>query len=1025
LPPTALTTVGLLTPGPIGIIIALLSYLIAIGVVVILGAVVRLVWQRALAWPRARSRIYRCPRETAAGPRDRQHQRGASRAWPPEPLACTVETLRVVLSAPAVSGGPAVLLDRHAERAALGRLLDAVWAGRSGVLVVRGVPGIGKTALLEDAIESASGFRVARTVGVESEMELAFAALHQLCAPMLDRVDRLPGPQRDALGVAFGLSAGGVPDRFLVGLAALSLLSEVAAERPLLCVVDDAQWLDLVSAQVLGFVARRLLADPVALVVAAREPGAEFSGLPEMFVEGLLLGDARELLRSAVRGRLDQRVQDRILAETGGNPLALLELPRALTFAELAGGFGVLDAQALPGRIEEGFLRRLEVLPAAAQQLLLVAAAEPVGEPVLMWRAARQLGIGASAAAAAEAAGLVTISERVTFRHPLVRSAVYRAASPQERRTAHQALADATDPGVDPDRHAWHRARAILEPDERVAAELERSAGRAQARGGMAAAAAFLERSAALTPDRVRRAERLLAAAQAKHLAGAFDAALGLVAAAEAGPLDDVQHARLSLLRGQLAFASSRGNDAPPLLLAAARQLEPLDVRLARDTYLEALSAAMFAGRLALGGGLLEVAEAAYAAASPPGPERAPDLLLDGLTVLIRQGFAAGAPLLKKAVAAFRGADISTGEQLRWLWLACHAAGLLWDHDSWAVLSLRLIRVSHEAGALMALPIAYNTRAAMHLFAGDFTLAASITAEAQSVRDAMGSSIAPFGALAVAAFRGREAEAAVLIEAGTKDAERRGEGEGLSFVQWAIAVLCNGLGRYEQALAAAQQACDDSHVQWFVNWSIAELIEAATRTGVPRHTVRALDRLSEMTRASGTDWALGIEARSRALLTDGDGAEIFYRESVDRLGRARIRVELGRAQLLYGEWLRRRRRTREARDRLRSAYEIFDSIGAEAFAERARIELRAAGGQARERAVEATDALTPQEALIARLAGQGASNPEIAARLFISRATVAYHLRKVFVKLDVTSRDQLARVLPARPGTTAPTASQR
>jgi DNA-binding CsgD family transcriptional regulator len=916
-----------------------------------------------------------------------------------------------------------VLLNRHAERAALGRVLDAARAGRSGVLVVRGVPGIGKTALLEDALASASGFRVVRTAGVESEMELAFAALHQLCAPMLDRVDRLPGPQRDALEVAFGLSAGGAPDRFLVGLAVLSLLSEVAAERPLLCVVDDVQCLDLVSAQVLGFVARRLLAEPVALLVAAREPGQAFSGLPELLVEGLRLDDARELLRSAVMGRLDQRVQDRILAETGGNPLALLELPRALTFAELAGGFGVLDARGLPGRIEESFLRRLEVLPAASQRLLLVAAAEPVGEPVLMWRAAQQLGIGASAAEAAEAAGLLTIGERVTFRHPLVRSAVYRAASPQERRAAHQALADATDPGVDPDRHAWHRAQATLEPDERVAVELERSAGRAQARGGMAAAAAFLERSAALTPERVRRAERLLAAARAKHLAGAFDAALALAAAAEAGPLNDIQRARMSLLRGQIAFAFRRGNDAPPMLLAAARQLEPLDARLARDTYLEALSAALFAGRLALGAGLREMAEAASAA--PPETSRPPDLLLSGLAVLITQGFAEGAPLLKRAVAAFRAADISTEEQLRWLWLACHAAALLWDHDSWDVLSLRLIRVSREAGALMALPIAYSTRAGVHLFAGDFTQAASVVAEAESVRESMGNSIVPYGALAVAAFRGREAEATVLIEAGTQTAERRGRGEGLSIIQWANALLCNGLGRYEQALTAAQQACEDSHVLWYANWSIAELIEAATRTGTPGRAAGALDRLSEITRASGTDWALGIEARSRALLTDGEGAEVFYREAVDRLSRARIRAELGRAQLLYGEWLRRRRRTREARDRLRSAYETFDSIGAEAFAERARIELRATGGQARGRTLEVTDALTAQEALIARLASEGASNPEIAAQLFISRATVAYHLRKVFVKLGVTSRDQLAGVLPARPDSAVRAAPQR
>jgi DNA-binding CsgD family transcriptional regulator len=718
-------------------------------------------------------------------------------------------------------------------------------------------------------------------------------------------------------------------------------------------------------------------------------------------------------------------VQDRILAETGGNPLALLELPQALTVAEMAGGFGVLDRRGLPGRIEESFRRRLEVLPADARQLLLVAAAEPVGEPVLMWRAARRLGIGAQAAAAAEAAGLVTIGERVTFRHPLVRSAVYRAASPPERRAAHRALAEATDHGVDPDRHAWHSAQATLEPDERVAAELDRQAGRAQARGGMAAAAAFLERSAELTLQPRHRAERMLAAAQAKHLAGAFGAALRLVAAAEAGPLDDFQRARLSLLRGQIAFASSSGNDAPPLLLTAARQFEPLDVRLARETYLEALSAAVFAGRLALGGGVREVAEAALAAPLSPRPAPAPDLLLDGLAAVVTQGFAAGAPLVKRAVAAFRSADVSTEEELRWLGLGCHAAGLVWDYESWDVLSARLVRVSHEAGALTALRVAYGTRALAHLFAGDFTDAASLVAEAESVTAAMGSSLVPYRALALAAFRGREAEAAVPVELGTKDAQRRGAGQGLSYVQWAIAVLCNGLGRYEQALAAAQQASEGTRAQLFSNWAVAELIEAATRTGMSERTAGALDRLSEMTRASGTDWALGIEARSRALITDGENAEVLYREAIDRLGRAGLRVEFARAQLLYGEWLRRRRRRHDARDPLRSAYETFDSIGAEAFAARARTELRAAGGQARERAVDARDALTPQEALIARLAGRGASNPEIAAQLFISRATVAYHLRKVFVKLGVTSRDQLGQVLPARPDRIVPAAPQR
>jgi DNA-binding CsgD family transcriptional regulator len=906
-----------------------------------------------------------------------------------------------------------MLLDRLAERAALSRLLDAARGGRSGVLVLRGEPGVGKTALLGYAIESAAGLRISRVAGVESEMELAFAALHQLCAPMLDGLERLPDPQRVALGVAFGLRAGQAPDRFLVGLAALSLLSDTADRQPLLCVVDDAQWLDRASAQTLGFVARRLLAEPIALVVAAREPGEEFRELPELLVEGLRHDDARELLGSVIIGPLDEQVRERVVAETHGNPLALLELPRGLTPTELAGGFGLPDVPGLPGKIEESFRRRLEALPAAAQRLLLVAAAEPGGDPVLVWRAAGRLGIGVEAAAAAEASGLLTMGERVTFRHPLVRSAVYRAAaSAYDRRAVHQALADATDPLTDPERRAWHRAQAAPEPDEEVAEDLENSAGRAQARGGLAATAAFLERSAVLTPDPARRAERALAAVQAKYQAGAPDAALGLLAVAESGPPDEFRRARANLLRGQIAFASRRGRDAPPLLLKAARQLEPLDPRLARETYLEALSATLFAGRLALGGGMREVAEAAAAASSPPPPARASDLLLDGLALLVTDGHAAGIPLLKQAVSAFRGADVSREEGLRWMWLACHAAGLVWDYESWDVLSARLIMLAREAGALTVLPIAFSTRAGVHLFGGDFALAASLAAEVESVTKATGSSIAPYAAVALAAFQGRETEAFEEIDAGAKDAELRGEGEGLSLIQWATALICNGLGRYEQALPAAEEASQDSHLLWFANWAIAELVEAATRSGMPARAGDTLTRLSEIARTCGTDWALGVEARTRALTSEGENAETLYRESVSRLGRTRLRVELGRAHLLYGEWLRRQRRIRDAREQLRSAYELFSAIGAEAFAERARIELRAAGGHAPRRAAQARDTLTAQEALIARLAAGGASNPEIAARLFISSATVAYHLRKVFAKLGISSRSQLASTLP-------------
>ena len=908
-----------------------------------------------------------------------------------------------------VTEGPAeVLHDRRSEREALGRLLEAVRGGQSRVLVVSGEAGVGKTALLQSAIESASGFRVARAVGVESEMELAFAALQQLCAPMLDRLDRLPAPQQDALGVAFGLSAGNAPDRFLVGLAVLSLLAEVAEEQPLLCVVDDAQWLDRVSAQALVFVARRLLAESVALVFSTRDPGDELEGLPRLAVEGLRDSDARALLGSALRVPLDERVRERLIAETRGNPLALLELPRGLTPAELAGGFGLPDAPGLSGRIEDSFRRRFARLPADTRRLLLVAAAEPAGDPVLVWRAAGRLGIGVQAAA--ETDGLLAIGASVTFRHPLVRSSVYRAASPEEKQAVHRALADATDPEVDPDRRAWHLAQATPGPDEDVASELERSAGRVQARGGLAAAAAFLERAAALTPEPSLRARRALAAAQASHQAGAFDAGLRLVALAESGPLNELQRAQVDLLRGQIAFALSPGRDAPPLLLKAAKRLEPLDERLARETYLEALSAVLFTGRLASPGSVLETARAVRAAPPASQPPRASDLLLDGLALLITEGYATGTPTLKSAVNAFRKDDMSAGEGHRWLWLAAHVAASLWDDEALDVLSARFVQLARDTGALSVLPLALTTRSGMHVLAGDFAMASSLAAEVAAVNEATGASLAPYAALTLAAFQGREAKAAQLIEADTRELVRRGEGQGLTFIHWVTAVLHNGLGRYEEALAAARQAADDSR-EVRVAVVELELIEAAARTGEGGLAADALARLSEIAAASGTDWALGVEARSRALLTEGEVAEAVYREAIAALERTSVRVDLARAHLLYGEWLRRERRRLDAREQLRTAHRLFTEFGMEAFAERARLELQATGAHPRKRTVETRDDLTPQEAQISRLAADGATNQKIAAQLFISPSTVDYHLRKAFRKLGVKSRHQLKQHL--------------
>jgi DNA-binding CsgD family transcriptional regulator len=921
-----------------------------------------------------------------------------------------------------VTDGPAeVLRGRRDEREALDGLLEAVRGGQSQVLVLCGEAGVGKTALLQSAIGSASGFRIVRAVGVESEMELAFAALQQLCAPMLDRLDRLPAPQRDALGVAFGLSAGNPPDRFLVGLAVLSLLAEVADEQPLLCVVDDAQWLDRSSAQALVFVARRLLAESVALVWVTREAGDELDGLPRLVVGGLRDGDARALLGSAVGVPLDERVRERIVAETRGNPLALLELPRGLTPGELAGGFGLPDALPLSGRIEDSFRRRFADLSAENQTLLLVAAAEPVGDPVLVWRASERLGIGVQAAADTD--GLLTISARVTFRHPLVRSAVYRAATPQDRQAVHRALADVTDPTVDPDRRAWHLAAAALGPDEEVASELERSAGRAQARGGLAAAAAFLERAAALTPEPSRRARRALAAAQAKHQAGAFDAALRLVGIAESGPLNELERAQVALLRGEIEFAVNRGRDAPPLLLSAAKRLEPLDIGLARVTYLEALSAAISAGRLGAPDGVRRTADAARRAPPSLEPARAPDLLLDGLAVVHTEGYAAGTPMLKRALRAFRGDDLSSEDGIRWLWLACRTAMDLWDDESWFVLSARQIQLARDAGALTVLPLALNLRAGIHLFAGEFAAAETLSEEAHAVSDAIANPHVPHARVFLAAWRGQEAETSRLTVAVDRDATARGEGRTIGVGLYATAVLYNGLARYDDALDAAREATEYTQDLAFFMWGLVELIEAAARSGKPELAADGLRRLSELTRASRTDWALGVEAQSRALVSEDSVVENVFREAIERLERTRVRVALARAHLLYGEWLRRVRRRLDAREQLRTAHQLFTEFGMAAFAERARVELQATGEHQRKRTVETRDDLTAQEAQISRLASEGATNQEIAAQLFISPSTVDYHLRKAFRKLGVKSRHQLTLHL-LQPGAHGDTAAR-
>jgi DNA-binding CsgD family transcriptional regulator/tetratricopeptide (TPR) repeat protein len=917
---------------------------------------------------------------------------------------------------------PPVLLGRASERQVLDRLLENVRAGQSAVLVVRGEAGVGKTALLHRCAHQASGFRVASIAGVESEMELPFAALHQLCAPLLDRLPALPEPQQAALGVALGLYSGPAPDRFLVALAALSLLAEVAGERPLLCLVDDAQWLDAASGQVLGFVARRLLAESVAIVFAVRDSTdeRELAGLPELALGGLHEEDARALLATVIPARLDERVRHQLIAETRGNPLAILELPRGLAAAQLPGGFGVQGPHALSGRIEESFLRRLEALPDEARLLLLVAAAEPVDDPLLVWRAAERLGIGLSAAAAVETEGLLAIGERVAFLHPLVRSAVYRSATLDERRAVHLALAEATDAQVDPDRRAWHLAAAAPAPDEDVASELERSAGRAQARGGLAAAAAFLQRSVALTRDPARRVERALAAAQASLKAGAFEAALGLLAAAEAGVLDDLQRARVDLLHAEVAYAQNRGSEAPPSLLRAARTLETLDVRLSRETYLDAWGAALFAGQLASAGGLLDVSRAVRTAPAPAPSPRPCDLLLDGFALVFTEGRLAAAPVLQRAATAFAGSEVSVEEVLRWGWLATAAAVVVWDYDTCLAVATREVQLARDSGALEVLAVGVNVLSQAVVLGGDFARAALLIAEANTVTEATGARVAPYGALVLAGFRAREKEAFKLIDATIEEATIGGQGTAVQYAYWAKAVALNGLGRYEEALAAAISASDDTPELFVSRWALSELIEAATRVGDIELAARALTQLGEHTRGSDVEWALAIDARARALLSQGDAAEGRYREAIDRLGRTRLRPELARAHLLYGEWLRREGRRVEAREQLRTAHEMLAAIGMEGFAERARRELKATGEKVRKRTVETRDELTPQERQVAALARDGLSNPEIGARLFLSPRTVEWHLRKVFAKLGIRSRWELSSALPHSESELAP-----
>ncbi|MEA2282676.1 MAG: hypothetical protein QOK21_3283 [Solirubrobacteraceae bacterium] len=903
------------------------------------------------------------------------------------------------------------LLGRLEECTALDTLVAAVGTGQSRAVVMRGEPGVGKSALLRHAIAVASPTcHVVSAAGVESEMDMAFAGLHQLCVPLLDGLDRLPGPQRDALEAAFGLSAAAAPQPLFVALAVLGLLSDAATARPLVCVIDDAQWLDPASARALASVARRLGEESVALMFATRRVSDELEGIPELTLSGLREPDARTLLESALVGPVDPRMLERIVAESRGNPLALLAWPGDLAPAELAGGFVPPDRLPPAGRIDDELRQRVEQLPPDARRLMGLAACEPVGDAAHLWRAAARLGIPRDAVNVITRAGLVEIGARVTFQHPSLRSAVYRAAPPAELRDAHRALGLAIDPLVDPDRRAWHLATSTAGPDEDVAVELESAVGRAQARGGLSAAAAFLGRAADVSCEPALRPARALRAAEAKLQAGAPRAALTFLAMAEAVPLGAWQRARVERLRGQVAFAcDGRGDEAPALLLRAARPLEPLDARLARDTYLDALQAAMVAGTPR--DQLADVARAARRLPRPAGAATAADRLLDGVALMITEGHTAAAPSLVRSLA-----DTRDETWAHWPWLIGLVAWELWELDRLGAIAARQVDSARGAGAIQSLVPALSMLAIARAHAGDFAEAEALADEAEALAAATESPRRPWARMVLAGWRGRGPQAGPASGPVGHATERR-DASPPPFGALCTAVLRNGLGDYPAALSAARRALQ--HIG-SISPALPELIEAAVRTGDLDAAAGSLERLQDLTRVSATDSARGILAYSTALV-EPERADAQYRTALADLRRSGHTTHLARAHLLYGEWLRRRRRRCEAREQLRSAHDLFTSMGAEAFAARAGRELLATGATARKRTIESADQLTGREAEIARLARHGLSNAEIAARLFLSPRTVEYHLTKIFAKLDISSRHELQRVLvlpsePAAPG---------
>ena len=914
---------------------------------------------------------------------------------------------------------PVQLRNRTREIGAIDSLLERARSNAGGALVLRGEPGVGLTALLDYGADEVRDMWVLRVAGVEAEAHVAYGALHRLLAPDVwwRHHMHLPLAQRFALEQAFGLEVPGNDERpaelnaLLVGLGTLSLLARAAEERPVLCAVDDVEQLDEHSASALALVARRLGADRVAMLFARREPSDArdfFGDLDELVVGGLDVVDARALIDAVYGHRLDSDVRERILAETDGNPRAIVELPSVFP-APSVSLFG--EPLPLAKRFEQHFVTTLSNLSKNAQETVLLASLLHDGSTTLFWSASALLGLPSDAYREAEDAGLLRIGTRVVLCGSLLRSAVYSSATPEDRRRVHLALAGAAAAAGDSVQSVWHRAAASSAPDEELAAALVVAGIELRRRGDTTTSATLLQRASAVTPDPAMRAVRLLDAASAWLAAGSPGRSSALLAETTPLPLTDLDRALAAKLRAQAAQMLGQGADSAALLLRAARDIAGHDAPLGREALLEALEAAIYHGRFGSGGPVRQAAVATLEL-STDEPVTAPDLLLRGLALLFAEGHESGAPTLRRAVEA-----LEAGDDLRWLTLGGLAALELWDD---AALAAIVAAGSEPVAVSRASPLGVSLgylAGLDHVVAGRFTKAGhwygDMQALAEAVRDPAIAGVADAGTLMMWAWRGESGgDGRALIDRCARDAMASEQGRYYALTRYALAVHENGLGRYEEALIASEDAVEDRGL-YLAGFALPELIEAAVRSDEREVAADALAELTSRTLASGTSWALGMLARSRALLAEDDAAAALYQEAIERLVACRAAPQLARAHLLYGEWLRRRRRRRDARDHLRRAQGMFVAMSADGFAARAGGELQAAGERSRIREPEATETLTAQESRIASLVAAASSNPQIAAQLFLSPRTVEYHLHKIYRKLGVTSRVELARMLMA------------